>query len=195
MNKTEIFYHGTCHLFDKFSLSFLGSGEGKSKFGQGIYITSSYKTAALYASKAAKANGKESYYVYTVEVPKLTDDNHVFSCKAYWGLVTRFLQFFVLGTLVPDNASTDDQCHRRHQHQAVVQVAQTLQPFVVEDVEAQQCTCTEQFTEECYDDQDLSIAKTVTDTVQERFPWTVHHSERFQATHQDTVGNDQTDVN
>ena len=82
MNKTEIFYHGTCHLFDKFSLSFLGSGEGKSKFGQGIYITSSYKTAALYASKAAKANGKESYYVYTVEVPKLTDDNHVFSCKA-----------------------------------------------------------------------------------------------------------------
>ena len=82
MKTTETLYHGTCYLFDKFSLSFLGSGEGKSKFGHGIYITSSYKTAALYATKAAKANGKESYYVYTVEVPKLTDDNHIFSCKS-----------------------------------------------------------------------------------------------------------------
>ena len=81
MNNTEILYHGTCHLFDKFSLSYLGSGEGKSKFGQGIYITTSYKTAALYASKAAKANDKDSCYVYTVEVPVLTDDNHIFSCK------------------------------------------------------------------------------------------------------------------
>lgn len=81
MQLTETFYHGTCNLFDKFSLSFLGSGEGKSKFGQGIYITSSYKTAALYAAKAAKANGKKCYYVYTVEVPVLTENNHIFSCK------------------------------------------------------------------------------------------------------------------
>ena len=81
MNNTEIFYHGSCHLFDKFSSAFLGAGEGKSKFGHGLYITSSYKTAALYAAKAAKANGKDSCYVYTVEVPLLTDDNHIFSCK------------------------------------------------------------------------------------------------------------------
>ena len=81
MVSTEIFYHGSCYLFDKFSSAFIGLGEGKSKFGYGIYITSSYKTAALYASKAAKANGKESCYVYTVEVPLLTDDNHIFSCK------------------------------------------------------------------------------------------------------------------
>ena len=81
MQLTETFYHGTCNLFDKFSLSFLGSREGKSKFGQGIYITSSYKTAALYAAKAAKANGKKCYYVYTVEVPVLTENNHIFSCK------------------------------------------------------------------------------------------------------------------
>ena len=81
MANTEIFYHGSCYLFDKFSSAFLGEGEGKSKFGHGIYITSSYKTAALYAAKAAKANGKDSCYVYTVEVPLLTDDNHIFSCK------------------------------------------------------------------------------------------------------------------
>ena len=81
MASTEILYHGSCYLFDKFSLEFLGSGEGKSKFGHGIYITSSYNTAALYAAKAAKANGKERCYVYTVEVPLLTGDNHIFSCK------------------------------------------------------------------------------------------------------------------
>ena len=81
MNNTEIFYHGSCHLFDKFSSAFLGAGEGKSTFGHGLYITSSYKTAAQYAAKAAKANGKDSCYVYTVEVPLLTDDNHIFSCK------------------------------------------------------------------------------------------------------------------
>lgn len=81
MTRTETFYHGSCYLFDRFSSAFLGAGEGKSKFGHGIYITSSYKTAALYAAKAAKANGKDSCYVYTVEVPLLTDDNHIFSCK------------------------------------------------------------------------------------------------------------------
>ena len=78
-NTAETFYHGTCYLFDRFSLTFLG--EGKSKFGKGIYITSSYKTAALYAAKASKANNKSHCYVYTVEVPVLTNDNHIFSCK------------------------------------------------------------------------------------------------------------------
>lgn len=77
----ETFYHGTCHLFKEFSLSFLGTGEGKSKFGQGIYVTSSYATAALYAAKAGKANGQDKFYVYTVEVPEIKNDNHIFSCK------------------------------------------------------------------------------------------------------------------
>ena len=63
------------------NLNFLGAGEGKSKFGHDLYITSRYKTAALYAAKAAKANGNDSCYVYTVEVPLLTEDNHIFSCK------------------------------------------------------------------------------------------------------------------
>ena len=57
MNNTEIFYHGSYRLFDHFTLNHLGEGEGKSKFGHGIYITSSYKTAALYAGKAGKRQG------------------------------------------------------------------------------------------------------------------------------------------
>ena len=113
MNKTEIFYHGTCHLFDKFSLSHLGSGEGKSKFGQGIYITSSYKTAALYASKAAKANGKESYYVYTVEVPVLTDDNHIFSCKVVNASVVERVEK-ELGGVMPDEVKVAGKLFRKY---------------------------------------------------------------------------------
>lgn len=113
MNNTEIFYHGTCHLFDKFSLLHLGSGEGKSKFGQGIYITSSYKTAALYASKAAKANGKESYYVYTVEVPVLTDDNHIFSCKAVNASVVERIEK-ELGGVMPDEVKVAGKLFRKY---------------------------------------------------------------------------------
>ena len=113
MNNTEIFYHGTCHLFDKFSLLHLGSGEGKSKFGQGVYITSSYKTAALYASKAAKANGKESYYVYTVEVPVLTDDNHIFSCKSVNVSVVDRIEK-ALGEAMPDEVKVAGKLFRKY---------------------------------------------------------------------------------
>ena len=74
-----VFYHGTCRLFDTFDPNRLGSGEGKSKFGHGIYITSSYDTAARYASKAAKKNGVDTVYVYTVEVPELTENNYILS--------------------------------------------------------------------------------------------------------------------
>ena len=108
----EIFYHGTCHLFGQFDMSFLGSGEGKSKFGNGIYITSSYETAALYAAKAAKANGKETLYVYTVEVPDLTDENHVFSCKEVNPAVVQRAEA-VLGAL-PQEAMASGKYFRKY---------------------------------------------------------------------------------
>ena len=113
MNNFEIFYHGSCYLFKKFSLSYLGSGEGKSKFGQGIYITSSYKTAALYASKAAKANGKDSCYVYTVEVPVLTEDNHIFSCKAVNASVVERVEK-ELGGVMPDEVKVAGKLFRKY---------------------------------------------------------------------------------
>ena len=113
MNNTETFYHGSCHLFDKFSLSCLGMGEGKSKFGHGIYITSSYKTAALYASKAAKANGKESCYVYTVEVPVLTAGNHIFSCKPVNVAVIDQVEK-AIGEAMPDEAKSAGKLFRKY---------------------------------------------------------------------------------
>ena len=113
MKTTETLYHGTCYLFDKFSLSFLGSGEGKSKFGHGIYITSSYKTAALYASKAAKANGKECCYVYTIEVPMLNNDNHIFSCKAVNPSVVDRVEK-VIGEAIPDEVKRAGKYFRKY---------------------------------------------------------------------------------
>ena len=109
----EIFYHGTCQLFKEFSLSFLGTGEGKSKFGQGIYVTSSYATAALYAAKAAKANGVDTYDVYTVEIPKLTPDNHIFSCRSVNEAILERVDM-ALGEAVPEEAKEAGKLFRKY---------------------------------------------------------------------------------
>lgn len=109
----EIFYHGTYRLFQEFSLTFLGQGEGKSKFGQGIYVTSSYATAVLYAAKAGKANGGADCYVYTVEIPSMTDDNHVFSCKpVHEAIIQRTEQ--VLGERIPDEVKEAGKLFRKY---------------------------------------------------------------------------------
>ena len=113
MPHTETFYHGSCYLFDTFSSAFLGAGEGKSKFGHGIYITSSYKTAALYAAKAAKANGKECCYVYTVEVPLITADNHIFSCKPVNADVAQRAEK-AIGEAIPDEVKVAGKLFRKY---------------------------------------------------------------------------------
>ena len=109
----ETFYHGTCRLFNESSLSFLGTGEGKSKFGQGIYVTSSYATAALYAAKAAKANGCNEIYVYTVEVPEIKDDNHLFSCKPVSTSVVERTEK-AIGEAFPDEVKAAGKLFRKY---------------------------------------------------------------------------------
>lgn len=108
----EVFYHGTCHLFSQFDVSFLGTGEGKSKFGNGIYITSNYETAALYASKAGKANGIDTFYVYTIEVPELTEDNHVFSCRPVHTSVIERVEAVL--SPIPDEAKAQGKFFRKY---------------------------------------------------------------------------------
>ncbi len=71
------FYHGTSVLFDHFDISHLSEGDGKYKFGVGEYTTSVYSMAALYAGKRSNPTN----YVYTIEVPDLTEDNHIFSVR------------------------------------------------------------------------------------------------------------------
>jgi hypothetical protein len=113
MVQSEIFYHGTYRLFDHFQLNHLGEGEGKSQFGHGIYITSNYATAALYAAKAGKSNGCDTFYVYTVEVPVLTDENHLFSCKPVTAEVVSRIEK-ALGEYIPEEAKSRGKFFRKY---------------------------------------------------------------------------------
>ena len=70
-----IFYHGSsAEPFDRFSLDHALEGDGKAKFGFGIYVTEKYTTAAHYAFNKHRPENKD-FYVYTVEIPDRTPDN------------------------------------------------------------------------------------------------------------------------
>lgn len=68
------FYHGSSALFDRFDLSNVLEGDGKVKFGYGVYLTSSFKSAAHYSGANKDAT---THYVYTVEISEITPDNHI----------------------------------------------------------------------------------------------------------------------
>ena len=69
-----IFYHGSSVLFDAFDLSHAREGDGKGKFGFGVYVTEEYASAAHYAHNKKRPENTD-YYVYTVEIPEKTEDN------------------------------------------------------------------------------------------------------------------------
>lgn len=69
------FYHGSsAEPFDRFSLDHALEGDGKVKFGWGVYVTEKYTTAAHYAFNKHRPENKD-FYVYTVEIPNRTADN------------------------------------------------------------------------------------------------------------------------
>ena len=70
----EIFYHGSCVLFPKFDLAHALEGDGKVKFGYGVYVTSAYTSAAHYSGSN---DDWTDHYVYTVEIPAKTATNHI----------------------------------------------------------------------------------------------------------------------
>ena len=103
-----ILYHGTTKKFDHFDLTHLGEGEGKSKFGVGHYASSVYDTAALYASKCKG----ETKYVYTLEVPELTDYNHIVSAKPPHQVIIEKAEE-QLGQ-IPDEAKSSGKSFRKY---------------------------------------------------------------------------------
>ena len=69
----NICYHGTCaEPFYRFDLNHILEGDGKCKFGVGVYVATVYKTAAHYAGANPNAI---KHYVYTVEIPERRADN------------------------------------------------------------------------------------------------------------------------
>ena len=103
-----ILYHGTTKKFDHFDLAHLGEGEGKSKFGVGHYASSVFETAALYAGKCEG----ETKYVYTLEVPDLTDTNHIVSAKPpHLSIIEKVEE--QLGQ-IPDEAKSSGKSFRKY---------------------------------------------------------------------------------
>jgi hypothetical protein len=68
------YYHGSSVLFDSFDLGHALEGDGKAKFGFGIYVAGTYESAAHYAFNKKRPENQD-FYVYTVEIPDRTDDN------------------------------------------------------------------------------------------------------------------------
>ena len=103
-----IVYHGTTSKFNRFDLTHLGEGEGKSKFGVGHYASSVYDTAALYAGKCKG----ETKYVYTLEVPDLTDTNHIVSTKPpHKSIIEKVEERF---GQIPDEAKSSGKYFRKY---------------------------------------------------------------------------------
>ena len=74
----ETFYHGTTRLFHQFDSSHALEGDGKAKFGFGTYVTESYTSGGNYSFNKSRPDCPK-HYVYTLEIPDMTDDNHLFS--------------------------------------------------------------------------------------------------------------------
>ena len=73
------FYHGSPERFDHFDLSKAGEGTGV-KFGFGVYLTESEASAVHYSQPRNLPPVKE-HYIYTVEIPALTENNHLVSAQ------------------------------------------------------------------------------------------------------------------
>ena len=65
---------GKSVLFKKFDIAHALEGDGKAKFGFGTYVTESYTSAAHYAYNKKRPENKD-YFVYTLEIPNMTEDN------------------------------------------------------------------------------------------------------------------------
>ena len=108
-------FHGSsAEPFDRFSLDHALEGDGKVKFGWGVYVTEKYTTAAHYAFNKHRPENKD-FYVYTVEIPDRTPDNCLSLLKGVpvaASIVSRVEAG--LGELVPDEAKAEGIPFRKY---------------------------------------------------------------------------------
>ena len=72
-------FHGSPFLFDSFNLDKAGDATG-IKFGYGVYLTE-VEASAVHYSQPRNIELMPEHYLYTVEIPDLTPDNHLISAK------------------------------------------------------------------------------------------------------------------
>lgn len=103
-------YHGSPFLFDKFDLSCAGVGTG-IKFGYGIYLTE-VEASAVHYSQPRNMPLMPEHYLYTVEIPDLTEDNHLTSAQPVASsIVTRVESR--LGVAVPERVKAQGKEFRK----------------------------------------------------------------------------------
>ena len=108
----EIFFHGTSVLFKKFDIAHALEGDGKARFGFGTYVTESYTSAAHYAYNKKRPENK-NYYVYTLEIPDMSADNHLFSIRpVHPSIIERTEK--ALGEQIPDEARRVGKYFRKY---------------------------------------------------------------------------------
>ena len=108
----ETFYHGTPKLFPKFDLDHALEGDGKAKFGFGIYVTEAYTSAAHYAHNKKRPECKD-YYVYILEIPDLTEDNHLFFNRPVHPSIVKRTEK-ALGKQIPDEVKVQGYLLRKY---------------------------------------------------------------------------------
>lgn len=108
----ETFYHGTTALFKEFDISHALEGDGKAKFGFGTYVTEVYSSAAHYAYNKKRPERKD-YYVYTLEIPDMTTENHLFSTRPVHSSIVERTEK-ALGEKVPDEARAVGKLFRKY---------------------------------------------------------------------------------
>lgn len=105
----SIYYHGSSALFNKFDLAHVLTGASKVKFGYGVYLTNSFKSAAHYSGANKEAT---THYVYTVEIPEITNDNHIAFKQAVNPDIIKRAEN-KLGCTIPERVTLDGKDFRK----------------------------------------------------------------------------------
>lgn len=70
----KYFYHGTPHVFNRFDMSKVGTGDGLSKYGHGLYFADTIEAAQYYAKDLTVGKLRDNgYNLYTVRLLRLAD--------------------------------------------------------------------------------------------------------------------------
>lgn len=103
-------YHGSPFLFDRFDLS--GAGEGTGiKFGFGVYLTE-VEASAVHYSQPRNRELMPSHYLYTVDIPALTEGNHLTSALPVSPIIIDKVEE-KLGVKAPERVKTQGKEFRK----------------------------------------------------------------------------------
>lgn len=103
-------FHGSPFLFDHFDLSTAGEGTG-IKFGFGVYLTEVEKSAVHY-SQPRGMDPMPQHYLYTTEIPDLTESNHLVSAMHVSPVIVKET-CAKLGQEIPDKVTTAGKLFRK----------------------------------------------------------------------------------